>query len=162
MIGSNLDIPIVYQDLATSSMGPMNIGFMGDSHLGGVKMKGQLDADKLEINHKKEEQDKKTLKIALIALGTIVGLSFMPSLFKKCKQLFGITPKPSKSNFSWASIKKGLYNITVKPAKAVGGKIKNFFTKTNFKDGLYNVTIKPLKAVGNGIKNFFGKFKKKP
>ena len=136
MIGNNLDTPIVYQDLATSSMGPMNIGFMGGcpSYLGGVTMKGQLDADKIEIKNKKEQQDKKTFKTALIALGAIVGLALMPSLFKKCKKLLGISPKTSKSKFSWTSIK----------------------------NGLYNVTVKPLKAVGKGIKNLFGKFKKKP
>lgn len=136
MIGNNLDTPIVYQDLATSSMGPMNIGFMGGSpsYLGGIKMKRQLDADKIEIKNKKKQQDKKAFKIALMALGAIVGLSLMPSLFKKCKKMFGISPQTSKSKFSWTSIK----------------------------NGLYNVTVKPLKAVGKGIKNLFGKFKKKP
>ena len=76
MIGGDFDVPIMYQDLANSTMSPMNIpfgmmpgmygvgmyggGMANTSYLGGVQMRQQPDRDKVEILNKKENSDKNT------------------------------------------------------------------------------------------------------
>lgn len=78
MIGSDFDTPIMYQDLANSTMGPLNLpfgnccpGLYNTSYLGGIKMQPQLDRDKFSVLEQKEKEDKSTMKKALIALGII-------------------------------------------------------------------------------------------
>ena len=115
MIGDDFNTPIMYQDLANSTMGPMPYtvgvpmtngyitGGYGRSLLGGAKMRRQLDNDKIEIMNQKEKQDKSTLKIALwviggaLALGsipvlrnsnTIIYKYILPLFINRCKKLF--------------------------------------------------------------------------
>ena len=85
MIGGDFDTPIVYQDLANSTLPTMGMpmgmygygtgmyGGMvgGTSYLGGVRMQQQPDRDKVEIMNKKEKEDTHTLKNTLIALRSV-------------------------------------------------------------------------------------------
>ena len=82
MIGGDFDVPIMYQDLANSTMSPMNIpfgmmpgmygvgmyggGMANTSYLGGVQMRQQPDRDKVEILNKKENSDKNIYKIKYV------------------------------------------------------------------------------------------------
>ena len=82
MIGGDFDTPIMYQDLANSSLGTMpyttgippamygyGMGGMagGSSYLGGVQMRQQPDRDKIEIMHKKENVGQ--VELATISFG---------------------------------------------------------------------------------------------
>lgn len=98
MIGGDFDTPIVYQDLANSTMGPMAMpplggitgGYYNTSYLGGVKMQPQLDQDKISLMNKKENEDKSTMKKALAALGIIVAIGCIAPLRKSIKSAGGI------------------------------------------------------------------------
>ena len=81
MLGSNIDTPIMYQDLGYSTMGPAAypIGLLGGyypSYLGGVNLPRQLDADK-SLDRVLEKEGISTAKKVAAALGIIflVGLS---------------------------------------------------------------------------------------
>lgn len=116
MIGGDFDTPIVYQDLANSTLPTMGMpmgmygygtgmyGGMvgGTSYLGGVRMQQQPDRDKVEIMNKKEKEDTHTLKNTLIVLGTIVALGCIAPLRKSIKKAGGV-----KKYFAstWDSIK---------------------------------------------------------
>ena len=101
MIGDNFNVPIMYQDLANSTMGPLNMSLGGmrgvgmpigsSSYLGGVRMQQQPDRDKLEIKHKKENEDKNTFKKAMGVLALAVGIACIPSLRKSIKKAGGIS-----------------------------------------------------------------------
>lgn len=112
MIGGDFDVPIMYQDLANSTMGAMNMplgpmsgmygagmygagmyggGSVGTSYLGGIKMPRQLDRDKVQIMNKKENQDKNTAKNILIGLGALIALGSIPILRKSIKKAGGLT-----------------------------------------------------------------------
>ena len=164
MIGGDFNVPIMYQDLANSSMGPLNMPFGGmvgagmpiggynTSYLGGVQMQQQPDRDKLVIKNKKENEDKNTFKKALGVLALEVGLGCIPIFRKGIKKAGGVIPylknmwkgnntsfmTKVKNRFSsiGKSVKKGAYNITVRPAKAIG---------------------RGFKKLGSGIKNIFKK-----
>ena len=152
MVGDNFNVPIMYQDLANSTMGPLNMPFGGiygtgmpvsgynTSYLGGVQMQQQPDRDKLVIKNKKENEDKNTLKKALGVLALVVGLGCIPILRKGIKKAGGVIPYLKKL---W----KG--NNT-----SVMTKIKNWFSATgkSIKKGAYNVTVRPAKAIGRGFK----------
>ena len=98
MLGGDLSTPIVYQDLANSTMGPMYMpfgsvagcGVGGTSYLGGVQMQRQLDQDKLDLMNKKKNEDKGTLKKALIALAVVIGLGSIAPLRKSIKKAGGL------------------------------------------------------------------------
>lgn len=101
MIGDNYNVPIMYQDLANSTMGPLNMPLGGicgigmppvgynTSYLGGVQMQRQPDRDKLVIKDKKENEDKNTFKKALGVLAVVVGLACIPALRKSIKKAGG-------------------------------------------------------------------------
>ena len=98
MLGGDLSTPIVHQDLINSSMGPMNMPFGGvtgygigtSPYLGGVRMQRQLDKDKLDLMNKKKNEDKNTLKKALIALAVVIGLGSIAPLRKSIKNAGGL------------------------------------------------------------------------
>lgn len=134
MIGGDFDVPIMYQDLANSTMGPMSIplgtmsgmcgagmyGRMGNTnYLGGVQMRRQPDKDKVQIMNKKENQDKNTAKKVLIGLGAMVALGCIPILRKNIKKAGGL--KKYFQN-SWDSLKN--FVTGKKPQKA-----GNWFTR---------------------------------
>lgn len=127
MLGSDFYTPIVYQDLANSSMPPMNLSFgqMTGSYLGNVKMRSQLDADKVDIMNRKESQDKSTFKKAMLALAAIGVIAILPSTFKKLGRFLGFSKKTSL----FTKLKNGLYNITVRPVKSIIKGCKNLFGK---------------------------------
>ena len=107
MIGGDFDEPIMYQDLANSTMGAMNMslepmsgmygagmyggGSVVTSYLGGIKIPKQLDRDKVQIMNKKENQDKNTAKKILIGLGAFIALGIIPNFKKKYKKAGGLT-----------------------------------------------------------------------
>ena len=108
VIGNDFETPIMYQDLANYSMGPMvaPFGWMTNPYstnmLHGTAMPRQLDADKVEIMKQKENQDKSTFKKAAIALGVILAAGFIPfvrkgikngNLWQSVKDLFKSGPK---------------------------------------------------------------------
>lgn len=105
MIGGDFDIPVMYQDLANSTMSPMNLplgamsgmygagmygGVGNTNYLGGVKMRQQPDRDKVQIMNKKENEDKNTAKNILLGLGALVALGSIPVLRKSIKKAGGI------------------------------------------------------------------------
>lgn len=103
MVGGDFDIPIMYQDLANYTMGPMmmplgSITAGNTSYLGGTQMKPQLDHDKIEIMNKKEAEGKSTAKKVALGLGAVFLMGFVSCLFGK-KGL-----KTSLSNL-WTKIK---------------------------------------------------------
>lgn len=106
MIGGDFDTPIMYQDLANSSLGtmpyttgipPAMYGYgmgglaSGSSYLGGVQMRQQPDRDKIEIMHKKENQDKSTLKKVLWVIGGAIVLGSIPVLRKSIRKAGGLS-----------------------------------------------------------------------
>ena len=120
MLGGDLSTPIVHQDLINSSMGPVYMpfgsvsgyGIGASSYLGGVKMQRQLDQDKLDLMNKKENEDKSTLKKALIALAVVIGLGSIAPLRKSIKKAGGI--KTYLSNI-WKNIVSSVKGNKVKP-----------------------------------------------
>lgn len=123
MIGGDFDVPIMYQDLANSTMSPMSMpvgmmpgmygvgmyggGMANTSYLGGVQMRQQPDSDKVEILHKKENSDKNTFKKAMMVLGGLILLGSIAPLRKSIKKAGGVwsylknmfTSKSSKGNW---------------------------------------------------------------
>ncbi len=102
MIGDNFNVPIMYQDLANSAMGQLNMPFGGmygvgmplggyNTYLGGVQMPQQPDRDKLVVKNKKENEDKNTFKKALGVLAIAVGLACIPALRKSIKKAGGFS-----------------------------------------------------------------------
>ncbi len=101
MIGGNFDTPIMYQDLINSTMGPLNIpyapgmygaGMYGTSYLGGdVRLAPQLDQDKFQVMEQKENQGKRTMKIAGAVIGIILTLGALGRVRKGIKNAGGIT-----------------------------------------------------------------------
>ena len=84
MIGGDFDTPMVYQDLANSTMGPMVM-----PPLGGITG-GYIDQDKINLMNKKENEDRSTMKKALAALGIIVAIGCIAPLRKSIKSAGGI------------------------------------------------------------------------
>lgn len=119
MIGNDFDIPVMYQDLANYSMGPMSMpggmmpGIMPNtSYLGGTQMPRQLDHDKVEIMNRKDREAKSTAKKVAIALGVILLAGFIPYFRKNITKAGGI--KNYLSN-SWNSF-KNLFKSNPAPA----------------------------------------------
>ena len=124
MIGNDFDTPIMYQDLANYSMGPMSmpmmpgmmpgmVGGMNTSYLGGTRISPQLDHDKVEIINRKENEAKNTAKKVAIALGVIFLAGFIPYFRKKITSAGGI--KKYLSN-GWDSF-KNMFKSNPTPAK---------------------------------------------
>lgn len=130
MIGDDFNTPIMYQDLANSTMGPMPYtvgvpmtngyitGGYGRSLLGGTKMRRQLDNDKIEIMNQKEKQDKSTFKIALWVIGGALALGSIPVLRNSIKKAGGFK-KYAKN--CWTSLKNFV--------KGTPNKQGNWFTR---------------------------------
>lgn len=124
MIGGDFDTPIMYQDLANYTMSPMNIpfGYMGGmngmyntSYLGGVQMQQQPNRDDILLMNKKKQEGKNTFKKAMMLLGGLFLVGFVPRISKGIKKngFFGyiknlFSNKPAKGNIfqrSWHKIK---------------------------------------------------------
>lgn len=131
MIGGDFDTPVMYQDLANYTMGPMNIpfgvmsgnmyagGMIGNtSYLGGVKMKPQLANDELQLINKKNEAGKSTFKKVMLGIGACLLLGFIPVISKGIKNSGGV----------WNYI-KGLFTKTPPAPKkpSLWQKFKNLF-----------------------------------
>ncbi len=90
MIGGDFDTPIMHQDLANYTMSPMNFAgmpMMGNtSYLGGVQMRRQPEQDELRLMNKKKNEAKNTFKKALLAIGGIFLLGFIPRISKGIKK----------------------------------------------------------------------------
>ncbi len=134
MIGSNFDTPIMYQDLANSTMGPLNMpfGIYGaglysgySSYLGNVQLPRQLDQDKFQTMKQKENDGKKTLKIAGTALAIILALGGIGRIRKGIKASGGLTKYLGNKWNDLVNWVKG----TKKPKVGLGQKIKNLFKK---------------------------------
>lgn len=138
MINNDFDTPIMYQDLANYSMGPITTPFgavtnpYNKSLLGGTTMQRQLDEDKVEINKQKENQDKNTFKKVALGLGLILAAGFIPAIRK------GI-----KNGNLWKSIKDA-FKSTPKSQQPLMPKVKNWFGKqlTGVKNFFSNTKIK--------------------
>ena len=166
MIGNDFETPIMYQDLANYSMGPMITPFGGMTNpyntnmLRGTTMPRQLDADKIEIMKQKENQDKSTFKKAAIALGVILAAGFIPfvrngikngNLWQSVKDLFKSSPKkPVMPRIKdWFSARKE--------------NVKNLYGKS--KEKYHNNMPKVKSWFGdkwNSFKNLFKKDNSKP
>ncbi len=151
MAGIDFDTPVMYQDLANSTMGPiMPFGgvpsSINTSYLGGVQMKQQLDSDKIEIINKKEKGDKHALKNVLIGLGVLLALGGIKPLSKSIKKAGGI------SNFF-----KNLSSnpVNSQPVKSESSKLaaKGFWA--GFGDKLKKIG----KSILNAPKNLWNKIK---
>ncbi len=158
MIGGDFDTPIMYQDLANSTMGPMYIPFgtmagmsgygtgiagINSNYLGGARMRRQLDRDKIEVSNRKGNQDSHTLRNALIVIGACIALGSIAPIRKSIKKAGGIS-KYIKSFFS-------------KKAKPTP---KNSGVGTSIKNGVNAIgrgIAKPFKAVGNYFSKIFHK-----
>lgn len=138
MLGGDFNTPIVHQDLANSTMGPMYMPFGGvvggynTSYLGGVQMQRQLDHDKISLMKQKENQDKSTMKKALVALAVIIGLGSIAPLRKSIKKAGGIG---KYLNNQWKAIVnafKGNKTVTTNNGQKVNWwqKLKNVFKKS--------------------------------
>ncbi len=138
MLGGDFNTPIVHQDLANSTMGPMYMPFGGvvggynTSYLGGVQMQRQLDHDKISLMKQKENQDKSTMKKALVALAVIIGLGSIAPLRKSIKKAGGIG---KYLNNQWKAIVnafKGNKTATTNNGQKVNWwqKLKNVFKKS--------------------------------
>lgn len=136
MIGGDFDVPIMYQDLANSTMGPMRMpmgaiqgmygaGMYNTSYLGGVRMPRQLDKDKVQIMNNKENQDKNTAKKVLIGLGVLVALGSIPVLRNSIKKAGGL--KKYLQN-SWDSLKNF---VTGKKQQKSGNWFTRLFKRKN-------------------------------
>ena len=147
MIGNSFDTPMMYQDLANSTMPPVNLplgGYYGTyntSYLGGVQMQRQLDRDKVNIMQQKEQQDNGTMKKVLAAFVIILGLGAIGPVRKGIRKAGGIIPY----------IKKLWNEPTL--MKTISKSLSSF--GNSVKHGVYNITVKPFKALGQGIKKLF-------
>lgn len=107
MLG-DLDTPIMYQDLANYTMGPLGTPTMGmpmtgmpitgmpmmgmpnTSYLGGVRMQPIPERDMVELKNKKDNDGNKNLKTAAKILGAILAVGFIPYFAKNIKAAGGI------------------------------------------------------------------------
>lgn len=96
MIGNDFETPIMYQDLANATMGPLAMPsctvnpYANTNLLGGAAIKSQLDNDKLEIMKSKDNEDKNTFKKALGVLGLCLALGAVPIVRKNIKKAGGV------------------------------------------------------------------------
>ena len=134
MIGSNFETPVMYQDLANSTMGPLNMmpgmygaGLYGGypQYLGGVQLPRQLDNDKFQTMKQKENEGKKTLKIAGAAIAIILAIGSLGRIRKGIRSAGG-TGKYLVNKWNdlvnWIKGKK-------KPKATLWQKFKNFFKR---------------------------------
>ncbi len=96
MIGENFNTPLMYQDLANSTMGPMYMhgiygGGMYSPLLGDVRLARQLDHDKFQVINKKEKEGTNTMKLAGAALAIILAIGGIGRVRKGIKAAGGFT-----------------------------------------------------------------------
>lgn len=108
------------------------VGGYNTSYLGGVQMQRQLDHDKISLMKQKENQDKSTMKKALVALAVIIGLGSIAPLRKSIKKAGGIG---KYLNNQWKAIVnafKGNKTATTNNGQKVNWwqKLKNVFKKS--------------------------------
>ena len=133
MIGSNFDTPVMHQDLASSTMAPLNMPFGGlygaglynPMYLGNVQMARQLDHDKFQTMNKKENECKNTLKIAGLAIATILAVGSLGRIRKGIKASGGITKYLGNKWNNFVAWIKG----TPKTKVSAWQKFKNFFKR---------------------------------
>ena len=142
MIGSDYDIPVMYQDLGTYSMNPygMPVGMVGGmpgmmmpgmmgmyntNYLGGTTMQPILCQDKLDLIAKKEKEDNNTLKKVGLGIGALLLVGFIPYFRKNIKKAGGIG-KYIKN--AWNSIVNS-FKGNNQPKVSWWQKFKNFFKK---------------------------------
>lgn len=160
MLGSNFDTPIMYQDLGNYTMSPMYMPFGGmtaggigtTSYLGGVQMRPQPDHDKVQLMNKKNEEGKNTFKKAMLGIGAVIALGFIPVIGKGIKKSGGV----------WNYV-KGLFTKTPPaPAKpSLWQRFKNIFKKKP-SAGTPSKWSKFKGWCGTKWTSFKGLFKKKP
>ena len=116
LINDDFNTPVIYQDLANSTMRPMNynLGGMyrtGPSLLNGVQMQSQLSEDKVEINKaQKAKGDGQLLKnVGLFLLGA-AAIGFIPSMRKNIKNAGGIGKFVNKQFNKISNWGKNLFN----------------------------------------------------
>lgn len=109
-IGDELSTPVMYQDLAQSSMGYMMppYGMYGGMYggfyppLAGVNIQPQPTADSFARSERKESKDRSALKTALVVLAGVIGFGFLK--FKGSKKAVETVLKDSpaaKTADSW-------------------------------------------------------------
>lgn len=146
MIGGDFNTPVVHQDLANSTMGPMYMPFGGviggynTSYLGGVQMQRQLDHDKISLMNRKENQDSSTVKKALAAMVVILGLGAIAPLRNSIKKAGGIG---KYLNNQWKAIVNAFKGN--KPIKNNKPATTNNGQKVNWRQKLKNVFKKSPK-----------------
>lgn len=135
MIGNNFDIPVMHQDLANSTMPPLNIPFgtfapYSTSYLGGVQMKPQPDHDKLILQKEKENQDMSTFKKVLAGVGIIIALGCIAPLRKSITKAGGLKNYLGNKWNSIVNLFKGKQN-TAQASQKTGlwQKFKNLFKR---------------------------------
>ena len=134
MIGNDFDTPIMYQDLANYSMGPMSMpqtfGMMpgmNTSYLGGTQITPQLDHDKVEIMNRKNKEAKKTAKNVAIALGIIFLAGFIPYFRKKITSAGGFKKYLSNGWDSSKNLFKSTPSAPSAPKSSRWQAFKNWF-----------------------------------
>lgn len=177
MLGGDFGTPIMYEDIGKyyTGMNPMmmpgmygmygmgmmpyGMGMM-NPYLGKVQLQPILDHDKVQIMNKHKEEDKSTFKKAMLALGGLLLIGFIPTIRKGIKNSGGVI------NYI-----KNLYHGTLPKGPSFGQKVKNAFGK--FGSGTKSLFKKigtPFKKVGSSIASGFkkaagwigGKFGKTP
>lgn len=131
--------PLMYQDIGSMSMRPMQMpfgmglyggGFYNPSYLGGVRMQPQLDNDKFVTMRDKENQDKSVFKTALKVLGVMGLICCIGPVRKGIKNAGGLTKYLENS---YNSIKKMFTGKTAKtaasPASTTGSTKTGFWTR---------------------------------
>ncbi len=138
MLGNDFDIPIMHQDLANYTMGPMAmpIGLnnpYGTNMLGGVRMASPLAHDSVNIHKQKDKESLTSFKKALIAIGAILTIGMLPAAKKNIKKAGGL----------WQFIKNSFKKKPPKPVKTPimqkikswcsnkWSKLKNIFKRNN-------------------------------
>ena len=135
MIGENFDTPIMYRDLASSTVGPMSFPLGGmyapgiypgyAAGIGRVRLASQPDKDKFETMNKKDNEGYKTMKYAAIALATIFALGRIGPIRKNIKKAGGISKYLSNKWDNFVDFIKGNKN----PKVSWWQKFKNLFHK---------------------------------
>ena len=167
MIGGDFDTPIMYQDLANYTMSPMSMpfgamsgmyggGIGNTSYLGGVQMRPQPDADRVELINKKHQESKNTFKKAMLALGVIFLAGFVPVIRKNIKNAGGLG-KYIKTQ--WNALKTW-FNSTPSPKPSAWQRFKNFFKRKPKAPTSPTGTPKP--SVWQKFKNIFKRKPKTP
>lgn len=173
MLGGDFGTPIMYEDIGKyyTGINPMMSGMYGmgmmpygmgmmNPYLGKVQLQPILDHDKVQIMNKHMQEDKSTFKKAMLAIGGLLLIGFIPTIRKGIKNSGGII------NYI-----KNVYHGTVPKGPTFGQKVKNCFGKIGSgAKSLFGKVGKPFKKAGSTIASGFKKaggwvknlFNKKP